>query len=133
MGEDALQSLGKVQRGFFYCPKTSKFEREYGLNTIEEGERKCYNGAANGAIGGSKAAKNTHPTVKPVDLMRWLVRLVTPKGGLVLDPFTGSGSTGIAAVLEECDFIGIDITPEYLTIAKHRINAWQGRQSQIKP
>jgi len=54
-------------------------------------------------------------------LMRYLVRLVTPKGGKVLDPFMGSGSTGCAAVLEGCDFVGIDITPEYVAIAQKRI------------
>jgi DNA modification methylase len=52
--------------------------------------------------------RNDHPTVKPIDLMRWLVRLVTPPGGTVLDPFTGSGTTGCAAVLEGFDFIGIE-------------------------
>jgi site-specific DNA-methyltransferase (adenine-specific) len=53
--------------------------------------------------------------------MRYLVRMVTPKGGIVLDPFTGSGSTGCAAVLEGCDFVGMDITPEYVEIAQKRI------------
>ena len=64
---------------------------------------------------------NHHPTVKPIALMRYLVRLVPPKGGVVLDPFTGSGSTGCAAVLEGCDFVGMDITPEYVAIAQKRI------------
>ena len=64
---------------------------------------------------------NIHSTVKPLSLMRYLVRLVTPKGGKVLDPFMGSGSTGCAAVLEGCDFVGIDITPEYVAIAQKRI------------
>jgi DNA modification methylase len=64
---------------------------------------------------------NVHSTVKPIALMRYLVRMVTPKGGIVLDPFTGSGSTGCAAVLEGCDFVGMDITPEYVEIAQKRI------------
>lgn len=64
---------------------------------------------------------NHHPTVKPIALMRYLVRMVTPKGGIVLDPFTGSGSTGCAAVIEGCDFVGMDITPEYVAIAQKRI------------
>jgi DNA modification methylase len=64
---------------------------------------------------------NIHSTVKPLSLMRYLVRLVTPKGGKVLDPFMGSGSTGCAAVLEGFDFVGIDITPEYVAIAQKRI------------
>lgn len=64
---------------------------------------------------------NTHPTVKPVDLMQWLCRLVTPPGGTVLDPFCGSGSTGIAALREGLDFIGIEQSEEYATIARRRI------------
>ncbi|MFV3561779.1 DNA methyltransferase, partial [Mycobacterium tuberculosis] len=63
------------------------------------------------------AGRSDHPTVKPEALMRWLVRLITPPGGLVLDPFTGSGSTGKAAVLEGFDFVGCELTPEYLPIA----------------
>jgi len=88
---------------FFYTAKASKAEREAGLDA-PIGER-----------------ANFHPTIKPLALMRYLVRLVTPKGGKVLDPFMGSGSTGCAAVLEGCDFVGIDITPEYVAIAQKRI------------
>ena len=65
--------------------------------------------------------KCTHPTVKPVELMRWLIRLVTPPGGKVLDPFVGSGSTGVAAVLEGFDFVGIEKDAEYVELAKKRI------------
>jgi site-specific DNA-methyltransferase (adenine-specific) len=65
--------------------------------------------------------KNEHPTVKPTSLMRQLVKLVTPVGGVVLDPFTGSGSTGKAAILEQCKFIGIEMTEEYLPIIVGRI------------
>lgn len=79
---------------FFYCAKASKNDR---------------------------GADNKHPTVKPTDLMRYLVRLVTPPGGTVLDPFMGSGSTGKAAMLEGFDFIGIELDPEYLEIARARI------------
>jgi site-specific DNA-methyltransferase (adenine-specific) len=64
---------------------------------------------------------STHPTVKPTDLMQYLCRLVTPPGGLVLDPFAGSGSTGKAAVKEGFRFIGMDLEAEYLAIAKRRI------------
>ena len=100
--EEAALLLGEPSR-FFYVPKASKAEREAGL----------------GAPIGERA--NRHPTIKPLALMRYLVRLVTPKGGKVLDPFMGSGSTGCAAVLEGCDFVGIDITPEYVAIAQKRI------------
>ena len=66
---------------------------------------------------------NNHPTVKPIDLMRYLVRLVTPPGGLVLDCFMGSGTTGIAALLEGFDFIGIELNPSYAALAEKRISA----------
>lgn len=68
-----------------------------------------------------RAAQNHHPTVKPLALMQWLCRLVTPKGGTVLDPFCGSGSTGRAAVAEGFSFVGIDNDPEYVAIARARI------------
>jgi site-specific DNA-methyltransferase (adenine-specific) len=64
---------------------------------------------------------NIHPTVKPTELMKYLIRLVTPKGGVVLDPFMGSGSTGKAAVIEGMEFIGIEREEEYYEIAKQRI------------
>jgi site-specific DNA-methyltransferase (adenine-specific) len=69
-----------------------------------------------------KPSTNHHPTVKPVALMRWLVRLVTPPGGTVLDPFLGSGTTGIAAVQEGMTFIGCEQDESYLNIARSRIN-----------
>jgi site-specific DNA-methyltransferase (adenine-specific) len=68
---------------------------------------------------------NHHPTVKPIKLMRYLVRLVTPPGGIVLDPFMGSGSTGCAVVQEGMQFIGIDLNPEYVEIAEKRIAHWK--------
>jgi site-specific DNA-methyltransferase (adenine-specific) len=67
--------------------------------------------------------KNVHPTVKPTDLMRYLCRLITPPNGTILDPFTGSGSTGKAAMLEGFQFIGIEREAEYVEIAKARIEA----------
>ncbi len=89
---------------FFYSPKASKSEREAGL-TPPEGEKRA----------------NTHPTVKPVALMAYLVRLVTPPGGIVLDPFVGSGSTGLATEQEGFRFVGIEIDAEYLEIARQRL------------
>jgi site-specific DNA-methyltransferase (adenine-specific) len=70
---------------------------------------------------GAQPRANIHPTVKPINLMRYLVRLVTPSHGTVLDPFTGSGSTGCAAVLERVNFIGIERETEYARIARARI------------
>ena len=92
---------------FFYTAKASKSEREAGLST-EEGRA------------------NTHPTVKPIDLMRYLIRLITPPHGIVLDPFMGSGSTGCAAALEGVSFIGIEREPEYFVIAQQRVAYWGG-------
>jgi site-specific DNA-methyltransferase (adenine-specific) len=68
----------------------------------------------------------THPTVKPTDLMRYLCRLITPPGGTVLDPFTGSGSTGKAAMLEGFDFLGCELDENYCKIAEKRIEAARG-------
>jgi len=65
--------------------------------------------------------RNTHPTVKPIGVMLWLCKLITPIGGTVLDPFTGSGTTGIAALRAGFDFIGIEREPDYVTIARARI------------
>ena len=87
---------------FFYIPKTSKKEKELGIDN-----EKC---------------KTTHPTIKPIELMRYLVRLVTPKGGVIMDPFMGSGSTGVAALLESFQFVGIELDENYFEIALQRVN-----------
>ena len=118
MGDD-----GSAAR-FFYCAKTSKRDRNEGLEGFEIKQTLGGGGltVVGGAYGSIKApSQNHHPTVKPTDLMRYLCRLVTPKGGIVLDPFTGSGSTGKAAIYEGFNFIGIEMTDEYLPIAKARI------------
>jgi site-specific DNA-methyltransferase (adenine-specific) len=112
---------------FFYCAKASKADRDAGLGDLPEAtpgqrtERKEGSAGVTAYAGGRGPARNIHPTVKPTDLMRWLVRMVTPPGGVVLDPFMGSGSTGRAAMLEGMRFVGVDITPEYLEIARRRI------------
>jgi site-specific DNA-methyltransferase (adenine-specific) len=86
---------------------------------------------ANGMDTGPR--RNHHPTVKPTDLMRYLCRLVTPPDGLVLDPFTGSGSTGKAAILEGFRFFGCELSAEYIEIARARIGhaAGQSRQKEL--
>ena len=122
---------------YFYCPKTSSAERNRGLEDFTakpmawgnqaKAELKRGNLDFKGNQGdGSKHNKvamrlNTHPTVKPQELMKYLCRLVTPKGGVVLDPFMGSGSTGMAAKDEGFDFIGIEKEKEYFEIAEARI------------
>jgi site-specific DNA-methyltransferase (adenine-specific) len=114
---------------FFYSAKASKRDRDEGLDgfrVISAGEaaggRKEGSAGLATAYAGIRTPRfNIHPTVKPTDLMRYLCRLVTPPGGLVLDPFTGSGSTGKGAVLEGFRFLGIELSPEYADIARARI------------
>jgi site-specific DNA-methyltransferase (adenine-specific) len=115
---------------FFYSAKVSQRDRNEGLegfalHTVEplNGIKTSVDQRAGRSQGTrtNSARGNFHPTVKPTELMRYLVRLVTPPGGVVLDPFMGSGSTGKACMLEGFDFIGIELTPEYLPIAEARI------------
>ena len=110
---------------FFYCPKASKRDREDGLDDHDDRilNRTNPGGIENDPKWAPRVRKNNHPTVKPTDLMRYLCRLVTPPGGLVLDPFTGSGSTGRGAVLEGFRFLGIEMDPGYREIAIARIES----------
>jgi hypothetical protein len=122
---------------FFYCAKASKADREEGLASHPERDTALkYNGgdgfAGRTLVDGEwvntdksnrTKPRNHHPTVKPTALMRYLCRLVTPPGGIVLDPFAGSGSTGKGAVLEGFRFIGIEREAEYVEIARARIAA----------
>jgi DNA modification methylase len=117
---------------FFYVAKASRAERNAGLDGFTErvagvlDHRKS--GDFNQRLGHSvepKMARNIHPTVKPVDLMRYLIRLVTPKGGTVLDPFMGSGTTAVAAIQEGANWIGCEREPEYVAIIEARIAAAQ--------
>ena len=123
---------------FFYCAKASKADRDEGCEEMEQKEAGIKNDSGRGFSETDPMAKimrrNNHPTVKPTALMRYLCRLVTPPGGIVLDPFMGSGSTGKAAVLEGFRFIGIERDPEYFEIAKRRIQAaMEQRDSQLIP
>jgi len=116
---------------FFYCAKASKKERNAGCEGLPEKQR-VFNGQS--AVSSkelsdveerftTQPSSNHHPTVKPLALMRYLVKLTkTPTGGVVLDPFMGSGTTGVACKLEGRDFIGIEREEEYIEIAKARIN-----------
>jgi site-specific DNA-methyltransferase (adenine-specific) len=114
---------------FRYVAKPSKRERNAGLEGLPEKERGLpYQGMQNMDGGRDRLRQNHHPTVKPVALMRWLVRLVTPPGGTVLDPFAGSGTTLVAAVLEGFDAIGIEMTDDYLPIINGRV-AWAEEQA----
>ena len=114
---------------FFYTAKASREDREEGLESLplrsagEATDRVDGSAGLNSPRAGASrtnGARNHHPTVKPTSLMRYLCRLVTPRDGVVLDPFMGSGSTGKAAILEGFRFIGIDLEPEYVEIARAR-------------
>jgi DNA modification methylase len=133
-GGPAIEGDAGGASRFFYCAKTSRAERNAGLEGFAEKSpwtsfdgqfaegRDPKSGERTGEYKREQA--NHHPTVKPINLMRWLVRLVTPPGGVILDPFVGSGSTGCAAVLEGFDFTGIEREPEYIAIAGARIAFW---------
>lgn len=121
---------------FFYCAKTSREDREEGLSLLpvrtagEATDRVDGSAGLNSPRAGASrtdGARNHHPTVKPTSLMRYLCRLVTPPGGIILDPFCGSGSTGKAAILEGFRFVGIELEAEYIPIAEARL-AWAARR-----
>lgn len=107
LDETAAEMLGEPSR-FFYCAKASKSERNAG-------------GANPHAV--QSPVANHHPTVKPIKLMEYLIKLITPPQGIVLDPFMGSGSTGVAAFKNNFKFIGIEMNEEYVEIAKRRIES----------
>ena len=125
---------GRWPANLYQCAKASRSEREEGLDHLEttkgfeavqrkEGSAGLNNPRA-GAGRTANEVRNIHPTVKPIKLMRWCCRLIGgQKGSVILDPFTGSGTTGAAALLEGFDFVGMEITPEYLPIIEGRINA----------
>lgn len=122
--EDTFGDEGSAAR-FFYCAKATRRDRNEGCEHMERKPLHWSSGSQNPgsfqADGTDKTSQNNHPTVKPTDLMAYLVRLVTPPGGKVLDPFTGSGSTGKAAVREGFEFVGIEREAPYLAIAEARI------------
>ncbi len=112
----------------FYCAKATRAEREAGCEQLPTRLVRIYNGRHHPP----RLVRNLHPTVKPLSLMRWLVRLATPAGGVVLDPFAGSGSTGIAAVLESRMFVGIERDGEYVDVACARLTHWAATAAQRK-
>ncbi len=140
---EAYDDEGSAAR-YFYCAKASKRDRNEGLDSFKT-STKVFNGQSNTSSQNMKdvekrfitEGKNTHPTVKPTALMQYLVRLVTPRGGTVLDPFNGSGSTGKATMYENNDrnagykYIGIDLSDEYLNISRARIDYAIGDTSEL--
>lgn len=114
---------------YFYQAKVSKAERNMGLDAFDD---KIIEGRDEGQDERNVAykprpvsQKNTHPTVKPINLMAYLCRLITPENGIVLDPFMGSGSTGIATQLEGFRFVGMEMDPDYFKIAEARISSYE--------
>ena len=133
-GSDSIKKLFEDKSRYFYCAKTPKAERNQGLDNFPIKQTQGGGGgignykddvnSASGKFGSEKApSKNTHPTVKPIKLMKYLCRLITPKGGTVLDPVMGSGSTGMAAKEENFEFVGIEKEEEYFNIATARIES----------
>jgi len=124
------------QSRFFYVAKVSKKERNLGLDNFED---KIIEGRDEGQDTRSVAfkkrptpMKNTHPTLKPINLMTYLCRLITPPGGIILDPFMGSGSTGISACLEGFRFVGMELDEDYFKIAEARINNFEEYRKLLK-
>ena len=130
-GKDVTYGGSGGASRFYYVAKPSRAERDYGCERLPLVSPLEVTGRAEGSAGSKHARDgmtgrpraNLHPTVKPVELMRWLVRLVTPPGGTVLDPFCGSGTTGMACRYEQRLFIGIEREAEYHAIAEARIAA----------
>ena len=119
---------------FFYTAKASQNERNFGLGEFEEKYtasaefrpnhmEKAIEGESGNPYGRWQPKKNIHPTVKPIDLMQYLVRMVTPKGGICLDPFMGSGTTAIACKSEKINYVGCELEEDYIKIAEARIKA----------
>ena len=150
---NAYQDSGSAAR-YFYCSKASKKDRNEGCDRLETQYTAMSNQAkaelrrgntefhgdvskATTAMNRVYASKNIHPTVKPTDLMQYLIRLVTPDGGTVLDPFNGSGSTGKAVMYENVErdknysYIGIELTEEYLPISQARIEYASSQEKEI--
>lgn len=130
----AIHPQGRWPANLYQCAKASRSEREEGLEHLEaqkgiakqvHGEdSKGLNSPRAGAGRTANEVRNIHPTVKPIKLMRWCCKLIGgQKGSVILDPFTGSGTTGAAALLEGFDFVGIELTDDYLPIIEGRIEA----------
>ena len=120
---DGLSGASK----FFYCPKVSRKERHTGFDVKTKNTRPRGEAFGDSNLLDENKTGNNHPTVKPVELMKYLIKLVTPAGGKVLDPFNGSGSTGMAAVELGYEYVGCELDPDYVEIANNRISAWEKR------
>ena len=115
------QGTGKQPSRVFFAAKASRIEREAGCESLPVKRTEIF------TKGGPVARRNVHPTVKPITLTRWLVRLTCPAGGVVLDPFAGSASGGAAAMLEGRKFVGLERDPRYVAIARARLSHWASK------
>lgn len=113
---------GREISRLFFASKASRREREAGCEELALREVPIY--PRGGGMGPPRLVRNTHPTVKPLTLMRWLTRLLCPPGGTVLDPFAGSGSTGAACAIEGRRFVGVEREASYVPVARARIEHW---------
>jgi hypothetical protein len=127
---ETSSDLGRWPGNIYYCPKPARAEKELGCDELQGKSREEVTGRKVGSAGQQHARSgltrqgemgNHHPTVKPVRLMRWLLRMVTPPGGVVLEPFAGSGTTLVASELEGLETIGIEREPEYVDICRARV------------
>jgi DNA modification methylase len=137
-----IPDLGRWPANVYHCPKVSRAEREAGCEHLparsgaeavdrEEGSAGMKSARA-GANAGASTVHNHHPTLKPIELMAWLCRLVTQPGGVVLDPFAGSGSCGAAALQGGFRYLGAELDAEYVAIAEARIMHHAGLFGQRK-
>lgn len=143
--QPTFNKLGRWPANIYQCPKPPRSQKEAGLEHLEStpghqavGREPDTAGLNNPRAGAGRTAdeiKNIHPTVKPIKLMRWLVRLVTPPGGTVLDPFLGSGTTAAAAIQEGFDVVGCELTEKYWPIiegrTEHAIKQWKQAHCQV--
>jgi site-specific DNA-methyltransferase (adenine-specific) len=118
------RQTGKQSSRVFFCAKATRAEREAGCEDLPVVRTEIF------SKGGPVARRNIHPTVKPIALKRWLVRLACPPGGVVLDPFAGSASGGAAAMLEGRRFLGLERDPRYIAIGRARLTHWAARAAQ---
>jgi site-specific DNA-methyltransferase (adenine-specific) len=143
LDEEAAEVIDEQSNGtsrFFYVAKVSKKERNLGLDDFEDKqhfflyETNTRKNWSDDSINFQKVQprKNNHPTVKPINLLTYLVRMITPPNGVVLDAYMGSGSTGIAALLEGFKFIGMEMDEEYFNIAEARINNYEEYRKLLK-
>lgn len=129
--DEVLEAFGDASR-FFYCAKASKRERDAGLDGMPKTDKKLGNyrlvkcNPQTGKPNDTQPLANNHPTVKPLALMRWMVRLVTPEGGRVLDPFAGSGSTLVAATQEGREAFGVELDAGHCEIIRRRVREAMG-------